>query len=32
MWIMMCGVVLATFSLLPGPIRRHRDLPDHPLP
>jgi MFS family permease len=31
MWIMMGGVVLATLTLLAGPIRRQRDLPDQPL-
>jgi predicted MFS family arabinose efflux permease len=30
MWVMMGGAVLATLTLLAGPIRRHRDLPDHP--
>jgi MFS family permease len=31
MWITMSGVVLATFTLLVGPIRRRRDLPSHPV-
>ena len=29
-WVMVVGCVLATLTLLAGPIRRHRDLPDQP--
>jgi MFS family permease len=32
MWIMTGGIVLATLTLLAGPIRHRRDLPDRPYP
>lgn len=30
MWVMTAGVSLAALSLLIGPLKRHRDFPDHP--
>jgi len=30
MWLMTAGVSLAALSLLLGPLKRHRDFPDHP--
>lgn len=30
MWLMTVGVSLAALSLLIGPLKRHRDFPDHP--